>query len=83
MSKNNDYEMAFLTWHKLRPHLEHYVRVAFHFADYNRKTYPDMIPDENKDARVMYIYVGTDNLLHITFFDEYKGEKYDASSTTT
>ena len=78
MSKNNDYEMAFLTWHKLRPHLEQYVRVAFHFTDYECMTYPDMIPDENKDARIVKIYVGIDNLLHIRFFDKYKGEKYNA-----
>lgn len=78
MSKNNDYEMAFLTWHKLRPHLAQCFRVAFHFTDYNRTTYPDMLPDENKDARVSSIYIGTDNLLHITFFDEYKGEKHHA-----
>lgn len=78
MPKNNDYEMAFLTWHKLRPHLGLCIKVAFHFTDYNCKTYPELLPDENKDARIISIYVGTDNLLHITFFDEYKGEKYYA-----
>ena len=80
MPKNNDYEQVFLTWHKLRPHLELNVRVAFHFLDYNCTTYPDMIPDENKNARVISIYVGTDNLLHITFYDKYIGEKHYAEN---
>lgn len=75
MPKNNDCETAFLTWHKLRPHLAQCFRVAFHFIDYNCKTYPELLPDENKDARVISIYVGTDNLLHITFYDKYIGEK--------
>lgn len=75
MYTNDEYEQVFLTWHKLRPTLEQYVRVAFHFTDYECTTYPDMIPDENKDARIVKIYVGIDNLLHIRFFDKYKGEK--------
>lgn len=80
MPKNHDYEMSFLTWHELRPHLEQYSKVAFHFTDYNRKTYPDLIPDENNDARICSIYVGTDKLLHITFFDKYNGEKHYAEN---
>lgn len=75
MPKNNDYETDFLTWHKLRTCLEPCVRTAFHFLDYNRTTYPDMIPDENKNARIISIYAGTDNLLHITFYDKYIGER--------
>lgn len=67
-----------LTWGELKAHLDN-RKVSLHFVDYNWKTYPNLVLSDNDNARISTIYVGTDGLLHITFLDEYKGEKYNES----
>lgn len=50
-------------------------KIVFHFVDYNKETYAELIGFNNYDARISTMYVGTDGILHITFYDEYKGRK--------
>jgi hypothetical protein len=39
----------------------------------NKVTFADTLGGDNDDARISSIYVGKDDELHITFFDDYKG----------
>lgn len=65
----------FLTWGEIKYYLQPTEKIKCHFTDYNHTTYPDLILSYNDNARISTIYVGTDGLLHITFLDEYEGEK--------
>lgn len=62
-----------LTWGQIHYCFEPWEKIHFHFMNMNKVTFADTLGGDNDDARISSIYVGKDDELHITFFDDYKG----------
>ena len=72
--KHTDYNPNYVTLGQLQECLEPFTSVKFHFADYTKETYPNLIYT-NKSSRVGSIYIGTDGVLHVIVRGDYEGEK--------
>lgn len=75
--KHTDSNPNYITLGLLQECLEPSTLVKFHFADYTKETYPNLIYT-NKSSRVGSIYIGTDGVLHVTVRGDYEGDRFSA-----
>ena len=74
--KKKQVESHCVKWKDIKPLLNQFEEIKFHFCDYNRETYASLLCYGNDEARISRVYVGTDKQLHIVLLDEYVGEKF-------